>query len=101
MIVCLKEKSRRFEILDFRGALGPPLGGGGMKARVQGRHCPPARQRGENLVFHRKLVQKLRFWGAPGPRRRHEPKRGQEYDVGGAQLYEWGVGPGGKSGSKL
>ena len=67
-----------------------------MKARVQGRNCPPARQRGDNFVFQRKLVQKQRFWGAPGPRQRHQQKREQEYDAGGAQLYEWGVGPGGK-----
>jgi hypothetical protein len=30
---------------EFARALGPPDGGGVIKARVQGRHCPPARQR--------------------------------------------------------
>ena len=46
-----KKDQSEVKKLDFRGALGPPWGGGGFKARVQGRHCPPARQRGKNYVF--------------------------------------------------
>ena len=66
--------------LDFRGALGPPWGGGGFKARVQGRHCPPARQRGEILVFGEKVIRKSLFCCFQGHGRHCERKPAHEYD---------------------